>query len=109
MLLSTFGLEDRASHYPHELSGGEKQRVALCRALMNNPELVLADEPTGNLDRRTGDNLIEAILRFSREHNQAFIIATHDESIAERAHRVLLLDQGRVEENALTTNSGGKV
>lgn len=103
-LLETFGLEERGSHYPHELSGGEKQRVALCRALINNPGLVLADEPTGNLDRKTGEQLIRAIHRFSREHTQAFVIATHDESIAEQADRILLLEQGEVTENTSIVN-----
>ena len=97
-LLETFGLDARASHYPHELSGGERQRVALARALMNSPALVLADEPTGNLDRKSGARLIEAILAFSQEHRQTFIIATHDESIAERAKRVLELSDGSVTE-----------
>lgn len=97
-LLKTFGLEARASHFPHELSGGERQRVALARALMNNPALVLADEPTGNLDRKSGANLVEAILAFSREHHQTFIIATHDESIADQAKRVLELSDGSVSE-----------
>lgn len=92
--MKIFGLEDRKSHFPHELSGGEKQRVALARALINQPVLVLADEPTGNLDRRTGAKLLAAILSFSQEHNQTFIIATHDEAIAKRADRILLLENG---------------
>jgi len=109
MLLETFGLEARAGHYPHELSGGEKQRVALCRALINKPELVLADEPTGNLDRETGYRLITAILNFSGEHNQAFVIATHDESIAKNANRILELHDGIVEEIPGIPEGGGKV
>lgn len=100
-LLSRFGLGERMTHYPHELSGGEKQRVALARALMNRPALVLADEPTGNLDRKTGGRLIETILDFSQEHQQTFIIATHDEVIAGQADRVLLLDGGKVVDSSV--------
>ncbi len=95
-LLQTFGLENRATHFPHQLSGGERQRVALARALMNNPALVLADEPTGNLDRKSGTQLIQAILAFSLEHQQTFIIATHDDSIAEQAQRILEIRDGSV-------------
>ena len=95
-LLATFGLENRMEHYPHQLSGGERQRVALARALMNNPALVLADEPTGNLDRKSGRQLLQAILAFSREHKQTFIIATHDDSIAEQAQRILEIRDGNV-------------
>lgn len=93
-LMETFGISGRTEHYPHELSGGEKQRVALARALINKPALVLADEPTGNLDRRTGARLLDAILKFSKEHNQSFVIATHDDDIAKQADRILLLDNG---------------
>jgi len=95
-LLETFGLENRMEHYPHQLSGGERQRVALARALMNNPALVLADEPTGNLDRKSGQQLLQAILAFSQEHRQTFIIATHDDSIAEQAQRILEIRDGNV-------------
>ena len=103
-LLTKFGLGDRVEHYPHELSGGEKQRVALARALMNDPALVLADEPTGNLDRKTGAQLIETILDFSQEHQQTFIIATHDEAIAGRADKVLFLRNGVIKEERETEN-----
>jgi len=101
-LLEEFGVEGRAHHYPHELSGGEKQRVALARALMNKPALVLADEPTGNLDRKTGARLIASILSFSREHRQTFVIATHDEEIAHQADRILMLENGLVNEMSIT-------
>jgi len=103
-LLTRFGLGERMTHYPHELSGGEKQRVALARALINNPALVLADEPTGNLDRKTGARLIETILDFSREHQQTFIIATHDEAIAGKADKVLVLRNGVITEEIAAEN-----
>ncbi len=107
-LLARFGVGERMEHYPHELSGGEKQRVALARALMNRPALVLADEPTGNLDRKTGARLIETILDFSQEHQQTFIIATHDEVIAGRADRVLLLEGGMVVESNVMENTASE-
>jgi len=104
-LLDQFGLAPRMHHYPHELSGGEKQRTALARALMNKPALVLADEPTGNLDRQTGARLVDTILEFAREHHQTFIIATHDEAIAVRADRILQLENGGVTDVSLSRES----
>ena len=93
-LLQTLGLEARADHRPSALSGGEQQRVAIARALMNRPGLVLADEPTGNLDTNTASRLHEEILRLSRDFGQAFVLATHNLELATLADRVLELDQG---------------
>ncbi len=90
-LLSSLGLADRVEHRPTQLSGGEKQRVAVARALMNEPALVLADEPTGNLDEQTADDLHLQIVELSRSMGQAFIIVTHNKSLAEHADRVLVL------------------
>ncbi|CAM3253891.1 ABC transporter ATP-binding protein [Rhodothermus bifroesti] len=95
-LLALLGLADRADDRPSMLSGGEQQRVAVARALMNQPAVVLADEPTGNLDVRTADTLHREILRLSREVGQTFIIATHNLSLAALADRVLRLEQGRL-------------
>jgi lipoprotein-releasing system ATP-binding protein len=95
-LLALLGLADRADFRPSMLSGGEQQRVAVARALMNRPAVVLADEPTGNLDVRTADTLHREILRLSREVGQTFIIATHNLSLAALADRVLRLEQGRL-------------
>ncbi len=100
-LLQTMGLENRAHHRPSALSGGEQQRVAIARALMNNPGLVLTDEPTGNLDTDTAEGLHNEILRLSRAFGQTFIIVTHNPALAERADRLLRLEHGRVVE--LTT------
>ena len=97
-LLSTMGLADRAHHRPNQLSGGEKQRVAIARALMNEPALVLADEPTGNLDLRTADELHKEILRLSRSLNQAFVIATHNVGFAAMTDRILRLEKGMLHE-----------
>lgn len=93
-LLSLLGLKDRADHRPSELSGGEKQRVAVARALMNEPALVLMDEPTGNLDAQTAAPLHDEIERLSRELGQTFVIVTHNPALSGIADRVLLLEHG---------------
>lgn len=95
-LLDLLGLAARAEHRPSALSGGEKQRVAVARALMNEPDLVLMDEPTGNLDARTADPLHREIERLSREMGQTFVLATHNPALAEVAQRVLRLEHGRL-------------
>lgn len=93
-LLRVLGLEARASHRPSELSGGEQQRIAVARALMNEPGLVLADEPTGNLDIRTAERLHEEFLRLSQEFHHTFVIVTHNPALAAVADRVLRLENG---------------
>jgi lipoprotein-releasing system ATP-binding protein len=96
--LREVGLEDRAHHRSGELSGGEQQRVALARALITGPKLLLADEPTGDLDARTAEAVFDLIARLHREYQLTSIVATHNLSFARRCHRVLRLDRGRVEE-----------
>ncbi|WP_456426031.1 ABC transporter ATP-binding protein [Rhodocaloribacter sp.] len=95
-LLRVLGLEARADHRPAQLSGGEKQRVAIARALMNRPALVLADEPTGNLDTKTADALHREIMRLSRSYRQAFVIVTHNLAFAAMTDRVFRLENGRL-------------
>ena len=95
-LLDLLGLADRADHRPSTLSGGEKQRVAIARALMNEPALVLMDEPTGNLDARTAEPMHQEIERLSREMSQTFVLATHDPSLAKIAGRALRLELGQL-------------
>jgi ABC-type lipoprotein export system ATPase subunit len=97
-LLSRVGLEHRMDHKPYELSGGEQQRVAVARALINEPELLLADEPTGNLDSRTGDEIIELLCGIRDERQATLVIATHDPRVAARAQRVVELVDGRIQE-----------
>jgi lipoprotein-releasing system ATP-binding protein len=94
MLLERVGLADRAAHRPAELSGGEQQRVAFCRALANAPRLLLADEPTGNLDPETSDRVFDMLLGLVRDTGMAALIATHNPSLAARMDRVLRLEQG---------------
>lgn len=96
-LLRRVGLAERVDHKPYELSGGEQQRVAIARALINEPELILADEPTGNLDSHTGDEIIELLLSLRAERQATLIIATHDARVAARAPRVVELVDGLVQ------------
>jgi lipoprotein-releasing system ATP-binding protein len=96
--LREVGLEQRGHHRSGELSGGEQQRVALARALITGPKLLLADEPTGDLDGQTAEAVFELIARLHREHQLTSLIATHNLSFARRCHRVLRLERGRVEE-----------
>ena len=96
--LREVGLEQRAHHRSGELSGGEQQRVALARALITGPKLLLADEPTGDLDQQTAEAVFELIARLHREHQLTSLIATHNLAFARRCHRVLRLERGRVEE-----------
>ena len=101
--LREVGLEQRSHHRSGELSGGEQQRVALARALITRPKLLLADEPTGDLDGRTADSVFELISRLHRDYGLTSLIATHNFAFARRCHRVLRLQQGRIEEIAPET------
>ena len=99
-LLGDVGLADRAHHYPVQLSGGEQQRVALARAVALGPGLLLADEPTGNLDSATGAQIIELLLALNRRHGSTLVLVTHDEALAGRADRVVKLHDGRIANGA---------
>src|SRR5262249_23697319 len=95
-LLDAVGLVERADHYPSQLSGGEQQRVAIARALSLRPPLVLADEPTGNLDSATGAQIIELLLALNREHESTLVLVTHDQALARHGQRIVPLRDGRV-------------
>jgi predicted ABC-type transport system involved in lysophospholipase L1 biosynthesis ATPase subunit len=95
-LLERVGLKDRIEHKPYELSGGEQQRVAIARALINSPALILADEPTGNLDSHTGGEIIDLLCALRTEKQTTLIIATHDAKVAARAPRVIELADGQI-------------
>ena len=95
-LLKLVGLEDRLHHKPGELSGGEQQRVAIARSLIMNPSVVLADEPTGNLDTKTSAEIIDIMLRLNKKNRKTFIVVTHDRRLAEKAERILYLCDGRL-------------
>ena len=95
-LLSEFGLEERLMHKPDQLSGGEAQRVAIARALINNPKIILADEPTGNLDRDTGRHVMELLQKINHERGVTVLMVTHDEKAAAFAQRVIRIEKGEL-------------
>jgi putative ABC transport system ATP-binding protein len=96
--LEAVGLGDRVKHRPNELSGGQQQRVAIARALVNNPAIVMADEPTGNLDSKSGDEIMKLLLNLNKERGVTLIIVTHDAEIAKRTKRIVTIRDGQVEE-----------
>lgn len=97
VLLEHFGIADRAHHKPTELSGGECQRIAVARALINEPDIILADEPTGNLDRKNSDILVELLFKTCRENGSTVVIVTHDQYIASKTQRVITLIDGMIQ------------
>ncbi len=101
-LLSEVGLSERGHHYPVQLSGGEQQRVAIARAFAGRPALLLADEPTGNLDSATGDRIVELMLRLNREQGTTMILVTHDPDLARQADRIVSLRDGHIVGDELT-------
>ena len=102
-LLERVGLTERRKHRPPQLSGGERQRVAIARALMNEPPVLLCDEPTGNLDRQSADSIRDLLWGLNRDHGQTMVVVTHDSELAAAGHRVMELLDGRLREFAETT------
>lgn len=99
-MLDEVGLNDRANHRPNQLSGGQNQRVAIARALANNPDIVIGDEPTGNLDSKSSDVIYDLLRKLNKEHEQTFILVTHDERMAEKTDRIIRLVDGKIVENS---------
>jgi putative ABC transport system ATP-binding protein len=97
--LELVGLTDRAAHYPSQLSGGQEQRVGIARAIVNDPTLLLCDEPTGDLDRQTASEILDLLVELNRDHDKTVIMVTHDPLAAERARRVLHVDKGTLVES----------
>jgi putative ABC transport system ATP-binding protein len=100
-LLSLVGLADRINHLPSELSGGERQRVAIARAFANDPELVIADEPTGNLDSVTGKKIMEVLVNFHNQQGKTIVIVTHDQNIASYSQNIIRIQDGQIVANSL--------
>jgi len=105
-LLAAVGLQDRRSHYPVQLSGGEQQRVAVARAFASHPPILLADEPTGNLDSATGRQVIDLILSLNRDHGSTLMLVTHDPDLASCAERIITLRDGRIESDEVRVRAG---
>lgn len=95
-LLGELGLDERLKHRPRELSGGERQRVAIARSLLHGPKLLLADEPTGNLDSHTGQSIMDTLLRYHRDHGQTILMVTHDDDLASQVERIVHLVDGTI-------------
>jgi putative ABC transport system ATP-binding protein len=106
-LLRAVGLEARGHHYPAQLSGGEQQRVAVARAFANRPAILLADEPTGNLDTATGQQVIDLLIRLNRDHGSTLVLVTHDQALAAYADRVVHLLDGRIASDELRSPAFG--
>lgn len=102
-LIERVGLGKRMSNFPSQLSGGEKQRVAICRAMVNRPQVLFADEPTGNLDTRNGEAILDLLLELHDEHDTTLVLVTHSSDIARRAARQITLEDGRVVEDRKST------
>jgi putative ABC transport system ATP-binding protein len=104
-LLDEVGLNERGHHYPSQLSGGERQRVAIARAFANDPQILLADEPTGNLDSKNGGHIFELLLKLNRERGTTLLLVTHEQGLADAADRKIALRDGRVVEDVLRTEA----
>lgn len=105
-MLRLVGMEGRMKHLPHQLSGGQQQRVAIARALVNKPALIIADEPTGNLDHATGQQVLELIMKLKSQLGMTFIIATHDPEVAQKSDRIIYIRDGQIERDEVLRENG---
>lgn len=106
-IAQTLGLEKRLRHLPNELSGGQQQRVSIGRAMITNPAIILADEPTGNLDRKTSEEIMELLKISNKIYNQTLVVITHDESIALQADRIIAIEDGKITRDEVIRNTVG--
>ena len=102
-ILDVVGLADRADHTPAELSGGQRQRVTIARALVNEPAIVWADEPTGDLDSETAGEIIDLMVELNRTNGQTFVLVTHAQEVGDRAHRIVRMRDGRIEADGMNS------
>ncbi len=105
-IIETLGLQERITHLPNQLSGGQQQRVSIGRAMITNPAIILADEPTGNLDRKTGEEILELLKVSNQMYNQTLVVITHDESIALQADRVISIEDGKIARDEIIRTRG---
>jgi len=106
-IVDTLGLKHRMRHLPNELSGGQQQRVSIGRAMITNPSIILADEPTGNLDRKTGEEIMELLKLSNKMYNQTLVVITHDESIALQADRIIAIEDGKITRDEVIRSVAG--
>jgi putative ABC transport system ATP-binding protein len=106
--LSIVGLADRMDHYPRQLSGGQEQRVAIARAIISDPKILVADEPTGDIDARSGDEILDLLRRLNEEFGKTIVMVTHDPKAASRAHRMVHLDKGVLHADERTATGSGR-
>lgn len=107
-LVELLGLKDRLKHLPSELSGGQQQRVAIARALINRPTLLLADEPTGNLDSKNSIEIMELLKKTNKKYNQTIVMVTHDMNLAKYANRIISIEDGKIVDDKKVSNEDSK-
>lgn len=107
-IIDTLGLEARRKHLPNQLSGGQQQRVSIGRAMVTNPAIILADEPTGNLDRKTGEEIMDLLKMANEKYNETLVVITHDESVALQADRIITIEDGKIKKDEVIRGRGAR-
>lgn len=107
-IIDTLGLEARRKHLPNQLSGGQQQRVSIGRAMVTNPAIILADEPTGNLDRKTGEEIMDLLKMANERYNETLVVITHDESVALQADRIITIEDGKIKKDEVIRGRGAR-